>query len=108
VLRAAFFPLTAREKMTMTKAEIVDRVCDKNKLSHTDGINIVEATFEIIKASLERGENVKIKNFGVFVLRKKNSRSGRNPRTGKEIVIAARKVLSFKAAPAMKKAVATT
>ena len=94
--------------MTMTKAEIVDRVCDKNKLSHTEGINIVEATFEIIKASLERGENVKIQNFGIFAVRTKNPRSGRNPRTGKEIVIAARKVLSFKAALAMKKAVATT
>ena len=50
----------------MTKAEIVDRVCDKNKPSRSDGINTVEATFEIIKASLERGENVKIKNFGIF------------------------------------------
>lgn len=98
----------ASGKMTMTKAEIVDRVCDKNKPSRSDGINTVEATFKIIKASLERGENVKIKNFGIFAVRKKNSRSGRNPRTGKEIVIVARKVLSFKAAPAMKKAVATT
>ena len=54
----------ASGKMTMTKAEIV--VCDKNKPSRSDGINTVEATFKIIKASLERGENVKIKNFGIL------------------------------------------
>ena len=59
-----FSGATARGKTTMTKAEIVDRICDKNKLSHTDGINIVEATFEIIEGSLGRGENVKIMRFG--------------------------------------------
>ena len=89
----------------MTKAEIVDRICDKNKLTHTDGINIVEATFEIIKGSLGRGENVKIIHFGNFVVRTKNPRKGRNPRTGEEIVIPKRKVLHFSASPAMKKAV---
>ena len=94
--------------MALTKAEIVSRICEKNRISNPEIFHVVQATFEVIKASLERGENVKIKNFGIFAVRKKNSRSGRNPRTGKEIVIVARKVLSFKAAPAMKKAVATT
>jgi len=89
----------------MTKAEIVDRVCDKNKPSRSDGINTVEATFKIIKASLERGEKVKIKNFGNFAVRTKHRRRGRNPQTGEEIVISGRKVLTFTASPAMKKKV---
>ena len=62
----------------MTKAEIVARVSEKKELSNTDAAEIVEATFEIIKASLERGEKVKIKNFGNFAVRTKRRR-GRNP-----------------------------
>jgi len=53
----------------MTKAEIVARISEKNGLSRIDATNFVKATFEIIKASLERGEKVKIKNFGSFAVR---------------------------------------
>ena len=89
----------------MTKAEIVAQISEKNGLSRTDATNIVEATFEIIKASLERGEKVKIKNFGSFAVRTKRERRGRNPTTGADIVIPAHRVLTFKPGPAMKKTV---
>ena len=88
----------------MTKAEIIARISEKNGLSRIDATNIVEATFEIIKASLERGEKVKIINFGNFAVRSKRERRGRNLRTGADIVIPARKVLTFTSSPAMKKA----
>ena len=89
----------------MTKAEIVARISEKNGLSRIDATNFVEATFEIIKASLERGEKVKIKNFGSFAVRTKRERRGRNPTTGADIVIPAHRVLTFKPGPAMKKTV---
>ena len=89
----------------MNKAEIVSRICEKNGISGTDATNILEAMFEIIKASLGRGEKVKITHFGNFTVRTKNPRTVRNPRTGEEIVISERKVLRFSPSPAMKKAV---
>jgi len=89
----------------MTKAEIVARISEKNGLSRIDATNFVKATFEIIKASLERGEKVKIKNFGSFAVRTKRERRGRSPTTGADIVIPAHRVLTFKPAPAMKKTI---
>ena len=85
--------------MTMTKAEMITRICEKTRLSKEDAINLVEATFEIIKASLKRCEPVKISGFGSFVVRTKQPRRGRNPQTDAEIVIPGHKVLTFKASP---------
>jgi len=95
-------------KATMTKAEIIRRVCEKNSVSSVDASHIVEAAFEIMKASLERGEKVKIQNFGNFAILTKNPRKGRNPYSGEEILVAGRKVVTFKPSPAMKKAVNST
>jgi integration host factor subunit alpha len=94
--------------MTMTKAEMIDQMCEKAHLSKDDATNIIEATFEIIKASLERGERVKISGFGSFVVRTKDPRKGRNPQTGAEIVIPGRKVLTFKPSQLVRKTVAAT
>ena len=94
--------------MMRTKAEIAMRVCEKTNISKDDAANLVENTFEIIKASLERGEPVKISGFGRFMVRTKRQRKGRNPKTGAELVIRERKVLSFKSSQMMKKTVATT
>jgi integration host factor subunit alpha len=91
--------------MTLTRAKIVVRVCEKVGLSRDDAINVVEAMFDIIKAALERGEQVKIMNFGIFSLRAKNPRRGRNPKSGADILIAGRKVVTFKASDEMKKSV---
>ena len=65
--------------MALTKAEIVSRISEKNRISNPEIFNVVQATFEVIKASLERGEKVKIKNFGNFAVRTKHRRRGRNP-----------------------------
>jgi len=87
----------------MTKAEIIESVNKKVGLSKRESTRIVDTVFEIIKATLEREENVKISGFGNFVVRKKRSRRGRNPQTGQEIEISSRKVLTFKASPVLKR-----
>ncbi len=81
----------------MTKADIVDLVFEKmqdvNKKQVTDW---VEEVFAVIKDTLTTGEDIKISGFGNFKLRSKNSRMGRNPRTGEPVEITARKVLTFR------------
>ena len=91
--------------MALTKADIVGRICKRNGISKTDAVDVLEAAFEVIKASLERGETVKIKNFGKFSVHFKNERRGRNPFTGAEIIIPAHKTLIFKPSPEIKKIV---
>jgi integration host factor subunit alpha len=88
----------------MTKAEIIESVNKKVGLSKRESTRIVDTVFEIIKSTLEKEENVKISGFGNFMVRRKRSRRGRNPQTGEEIEISARKVLTFKASPVLKKA----
>ena len=81
----------------MTKADIVDTVYEKvGGFSKREAADIVEAVFETVKATLEKGEKLKISGFGNFVVRDKKERVGRNPQTGKEITISARRVLTFK------------
>jgi integration host factor subunit alpha len=87
----------------MTKAEIITRIYEKIGFSKKDATDVVEATFDIIKTSLERSEKVKISGFGNFVVNIKRPRKGRNPQTGDEIVIVGRKVLTFKASQILKK-----
>ncbi len=87
----------------MTKAEIIDRTYENVGFSKKEATDVVEATFDIIKAALEKGEKVKISGFGNFVINKKNPRKGRNPQTGDEIIIAGRKVLTFKPSQILKK-----
>ncbi len=86
----------------MTKAEIISRIDEKVGFSKKQATDVVEATFETIKGFLEKGENVKISGFGSFVVRSKNPRRGRSPKTGKEIIIKGRRVLTFKASPILK------
>jgi integration host factor subunit alpha len=87
----------------MTKAEIIARIYEKVGFAKKDATDVVEATFDIIKGCLERGEKVKISGFGNFVVNTKHPRKGRNPQTGDEIVIVGRKVLTFKASQILKK-----
>jgi integration host factor subunit alpha len=81
----------------MTKAEIIARIYETMGFSKKEATDVVEATFEIIKGCLEKGQKVKISGFGNFVVNSKRPRRGRNPQTGEEITIIARKVLTFKA-----------
>ncbi len=87
----------------MTKADIIARIYEKVGFSKKEATDVVEATFEIIKGSLEKGEKVKISGFGNFVVNTKRPRKGRNPQTGEEIIIAGRKVLTFKPSQILKK-----
>ena len=82
--------------MTITKAEMATRICEKARVSKDDAFSLVEGTFDFIKASLERGEPVKISRFGTFLVRTKRQRRGRNPQTGGEIIISGRQVVTFK------------
>jgi integration host factor subunit alpha len=80
----------------VTKAEIVEHIYERVGFSKKESAELVEKVFEIIKETLAQGEKVKISGFGNFVVREKNARKGRNPQTGEEIRLAARRVLTFK------------
>jgi integration host factor subunit alpha len=87
----------------MTKADIVETVYEKvGGFSKKEAADIVETVFDSIKNTLERGEKIKISGFGNFVVRDKGSRTGRNPQTGEEITISARRVLTFKPSQVLK------
>lgn len=87
----------------MTKGDIVEQVQKAVGFSKREAIDVVEAVFESIKASLESGDKVKISGFGNFVINDKKPRKGRNPQTGDDIVISGRRVLSFKASQVLKR-----
>jgi integration host factor subunit alpha len=80
----------------MTKADIVSEVYEKVGLSKKEATDIVETVLDTIKDTLKAGETVKIAGFGNFVIREKGSRKGRNPKTGENIEITPRKVVTFK------------
>jgi len=87
----------------MTKADLIGNIYEKVGLSKKESTMIVELIFEIIRSSLEHGDKVKISGFGNFNVRSKKVRRGRNPKTGEEMAISARSVLTFKASPVLKK-----
>lgn len=87
----------------MTKADIVEAVYEKlGGFSKKESAEIVELVFETIKETLGRGEKIKISGFGNFLVRTKRERVGRNPQTGDEIKITARRVLTFKPSQVLK------
>ncbi len=88
----------------MTKADLVNSVYKKMGLTRKESTFIVDVLFEIIKETLEQGEKVKISGFGNFVVKRKEPRKGRNPQTGDELEITARKVVTFKLSQVLKKA----
>src|SRR3954469_12832188 len=91
------------DRRTMTKADIIENVYEKvGGFSKKEAAEIVETVFDTIKETLERGEKIKISGFGNFVVRDKNARVGRNPQTGEEITISARRVLTFKPSQVLK------
>ena len=91
---------------TVTKADIVERVYTAAPgMSKKESADVVEAVFETIKDTLERGEKIKISGFGNFEVKSKEERVGRNPQTGQEIKIAPRRVLTFKPSQVLRTAV---
>ena len=89
----------------MTKIDIVERVHEKIGFSKKESAEMVESVLEIVKATLESDENVKISGFGNFQVKQKKDRRGRNPQTGETITIESRRILSFKASALLKKAI---
>ncbi len=86
----------------MTKADMVEKIYEKVGFSKKESAELVEAVFDIIKGTLEKGEKIKIAGFGNFVVKEKADRRGRNPQTGEEITITARKILTFKPSQVLK------
>ena len=91
----------------MTKADIIERVYEKIGISKKESVEIVETVLDIIKENLKNGEKVNISGFGNFSIREKRPRRGRNPQTGGEIEITARKVLTFKPSQVLKRVLNT-
>jgi integration host factor subunit alpha len=87
---------------TVTRADLCDAVYRKVGLSRIESATFVELVLKEIADCLERGETVKLSSFGSFVVRKKGERIGRNPKTGKEVPISARRVTVFKPSPIFK------
>jgi integration host factor subunit alpha len=82
--------------MSLTKADLADTLFDEVGLNKREAKEFVDAWFEVIRQALEDGDHVKLSGFGNFQLRDKNQRPGRNPKTGEEIPISARRVVTFK------------
>jgi integration host factor subunit alpha len=91
----------------MTKADMVEKIYEKIGFSKKESAELVETVFDIIKTTLEQGEKIKIAGFGNFVIKEKADRRGRNPQTGDEITISARKILTFKPSQVLKSAINT-
>ena len=89
----------------MTKAELALILYEKIGIAKKDATAHVEALLDLIKTTLEAGENVKIAGFGVFEVKDKNARRGRNPQTGETITIDARKVLTFSPSAVLRQAI---
>ena len=89
----------------MTKADIFEKVQNGLGLTKKDSAEMVEAVFAIMKSTLESGENLKISGFGNFEVKQKKDRRGRNPQTGEELTIGARRILTFKPSALLKDAI---
>jgi len=86
----------------VTKAEIAKIVHERVGLTKKESAQIVESVLSVVRNSLEKGENVKLSGFGHFIVRQKHARRGRNPKTGTDITIAPRSVVTFRASPLLK------
>ena len=82
--------------MALTKADMAEKLFEELGLNKREAKELVELFFEEIRAALESGQHVKLSGFGNFDLRDKNQRPGRNPKTGEEIPISARRVVTFR------------
>ena len=88
--------------MALTKADMAERLFEELGLNKREAKELVEQFFEEIRAALENGRQVKLSGFGNFDLREKNERPGRNPKTGEEIPIPARRVVTFRSGQKLK------
>jgi nucleoid DNA-binding protein len=89
----------------MTKKDIILKVADETNLKQTDVKIVVQKTFDYMVEALVRGEKIELRNFGVFKIKERRSRTGRNPRTGQVVPVPPRKVVVFKPGLEMKQKV---
>ena len=82
--------------MTTTKSELIHAVAEANGFAQNKSVEIIEILLELIKAKLAAGEDVLISGFGKFCIKKKRERRGRNPATGEDMMLDARRVVTFK------------
>jgi integration host factor subunit alpha len=82
--------------MTLTKAHIVEKLFAKNLFTKGESTQIIETLFELMKQSLEAGEDVLISGFGKFSVKEKQQRKGRNPQSGETVMLPPRRVVTFK------------
>lgn len=90
---------------TLTKADMVEQLYDELGLNKREAKDLVEMFFEEIRTSLGQGQSVKLSGFGNFMLRDKTERPGRNPKTGEEIPVSARRVVTFRPGQKLKQRV---
>jgi len=89
--------------MTLTKDALINEVAKQNGYPRNQSVELVETLLEIIKSKLVSGEDVLISGFGKFCVRKKRERRGRNPATGEDMMLEARKVVTFKCSGQLRK-----
>lgn len=95
-----------RSMQTLTRADLAEAINRKVGLSRAESLSMVEAILAHMGDALEKGENVKISGFGTFLLRDKAQRIGRNPKTGVEVPITPRRVMTFRASQMLKDRIA--
>jgi integration host factor subunit alpha len=95
-----------RSMNTLTRADLADAINRKLGLSRSESLAMVESILSHMGQAMEQGENVKISGFGTFLLRDKAQRIGRNPKTGVEVPITPRRVLTFRASQLLKDRIA--
>ncbi|MEM0905852.1 MAG: integration host factor subunit alpha [Pseudomonadota bacterium] len=92
---------------TITRADLANAVCQEVKISRAEAADLIDQVLEEIVTALERGEPVRLSSFGSFDVRTKKERVGRNPKTGEEVPIEARRVVSFKPSDVLKRYINT-
>ena len=90
----------------MTKQDIINKVCDQADLSRSKAEEAVETVIDLIKGALGQGDAVILRRFGTFQVRSKTKRIGRNPKTGEEVRVTARRVVTYKASQKIKNRIA--
>ena len=88
--------------MTLTKADLIDSMYNHLGLPRTKSAQVVDSLLEIIKKTLENGEDVLISRFGKFCVKEKGKRRGRNPQTGTDLMLGERRVVRFMCSPVLK------
>ena len=88
--------------MTLTKTDIVEAVAEQNGYTKVRSLKVVETLLEIIKSTLESGDDIMISGFGRFCIKRKNERMGRNPSTGEAMMLVPKKSISFRCSPQLR------